>query len=434
MAFGDADPSTPAFVNVNTNWTTTGGTCTSFTPPANSLVVLFVFGDTSSGANPGNETVSDSGGGAAWQFKIRRAKPDSGSQAGTVAWWEKAFAAAPGSPITITVVGNATGAASGGFKTHVVAGCQSSEGHAEVSGTASAVSLGITSTTDNARGVVAATDWNVQPNMTAGTNQTALLSSAVGSGPDTRVYVGIQNAVTTPPGTVTMSTASPTSGNAWNAIGGFLVPSAGGGPITVTLGVLSETDTIQPTSRAHARAVGVLAETDTIQPVARRHLRTLGLLSEADTIQVMGRRKLRAISVLQETDTIQAVGRRHARTLGTLTTTEVELPLSRLKRRTLGLLAETNSLLSVGRARSKILGLLQETSSTPQISRRHIRTLGVLTEVNSLLGLDLPIVPQIDIDDELIVRSGPSVTTVTTPSTTLTVRTGSSDIVVVTSE
>lgn len=254
MAFGDADASTPAFVSVNSNWTTVGATSGLFTPPSGSLVVLFVYGDTSSGANPGNETVTDTIDGATgWTFQIRRAKPDSGSQAGTVAWWEKVYASAPVAPIAVTVVGNATGAASGGFKTHVVAGCSSSEGRAEGSNTAAAVSLAITSTTNNARGVVAATDWNVQANMTAGTSQTALLASSVGSGPDTRVYLGIRNAVTSPAGSVTMSTASPTSGNANNFIGGFFVPAAGGATVT---GVAAATLGACTAAGAGARVIG----------------------------------------------------------------------------------------------------------------------------------------------------------------------------------
>lgn len=264
MAFGDADASSPAFASVNTNWTTTGATSASFTPPAGSLVVLAVYADTSSGANPGNETVTDSGGGAAWQFKIRRAKPDSGSQAGNVAWWEKAFAAAPGSPITVTVVGNATGGASGGFKAHVVAGCSGSEGHAEGSSTAAVVSLVITSSTNNARGIVMATDWNVQANMTAGASQTALLASSVGSGPDTRVYLGIQNAVTSPAGNATMSTASPSAGNANNFVGGFLVPSAGGTQnVSATL---TGTATITPATALDKPVTSTLTGTATISP------------------------------------------------------------------------------------------------------------------------------------------------------------------------
>jgi len=231
MAFGDADASTPAVVSVNSNWTTTGGTSASFTPPAGSLVRLAVFSDTSSGANPGAETVTDSLNGATgWLNPIRRSKPDSGSQAAAVSQWERYFAAAPGSPITITVVGGVTGAGAGGFSTKVVAGCTGTAGHVEGSNTAAVVSIVETTVNADCRVEVAATDWNVMANMTAGTGQTAVLASSVGSGPDTRIYVGIQNAVTATPSTaVTMSTASPSSGNANNFIAWELVPSSGTG-------------------------------------------------------------------------------------------------------------------------------------------------------------------------------------------------------------
>lgn len=268
MAFGDADASTPAFASVNTNWTTVGATSGLFTPPAGSLVRIAVMADTSSGANPGNETVTDTLDGATgWTFKIRRAKPDSGSQAGTVALWTKYYASAPAAPIAVTVVGNATGGTSGGFSTKVVASCTGVEGTAEGSNTAAAVSLSITSTTDGARGEVAATDWNVQANMTAGTSQTAILASSVGSGPDTRVYVGVQNAVTSPAGAVTMSTASPTSGNANNFIGWFLVPASGATNLNAgndAVSVAANSPTLSASPAAGNDAVSAAANSPTL--------------------------------------------------------------------------------------------------------------------------------------------------------------------------
>lgn len=245
MAFGDADASSPPFISVNTNWTTTGATCAAFTPPAGSLVRLWVFADTSSGANPGAETVTDSIAGATgWTFQGNRSKPDSGSQAGRVALWTKAYPSSPGS-ITVTVVGNATAANAGGFSTKVVAGCSGIEGLVEGSNTAAVMSLAVTTVTNNARAEMAGTDWNVQANPTAGTGQTALLSTGIGAGPDTRVYIGIQNAVTSPAGSVTMSTATPSAGNANNFMAFAYTPSGGGGPVQYNQSV---SGTITPTS------------------------------------------------------------------------------------------------------------------------------------------------------------------------------------------
>jgi hypothetical protein len=232
----------------------------------------------------------------------------------------------------------------------------------------------------------------------------------------------------------------------------FVLAPAAGGPIVGNLGILSETDTIQPMGRRHARAIGQLAETDTVQPMGRRHARAIGQLADTSSIQPMGRRHARALGILAETDVIQF--------------------LNRLKRRTLGQLTEADSMLSLGRTRSKILGLLQETNSTQQMTRRHsrtlgllsssdsmlalgdvltsplgiltstdsilpmgrrkVRTLGLLSEVDYLLGLDLPAVTIVEPD--LVVRSGLSVTTVTTAPTLLTLRTGSNETVVTTSE
>lgn len=234
MAFGDADPSTPGFASVNTNWTTTGATCSAFSPPSGSLVRLWVFADTSAAANPGTETVTDTLAGATgWTFQGRRSKPDSGAQSGSVSLWTKFYAAAPGS-IQVTVVGNATGATSGGFSTKVIAGCTGVESIVEGSNTSAVMSISVTTVTAGARCEMAGTDWNVAAAPTAGANQTAVLSSAVGTGPDTRVCVIVQNAVTAVAGTTeTCSTGSPSTGNANNFMGLAYTPSAGATLISV---------------------------------------------------------------------------------------------------------------------------------------------------------------------------------------------------------
>lgn len=382
MAFGDADASTPAFASVNTNWTTTGATSGSFTPPAGSLVVLFVYGDTSAAANPGNETVSDSGGGAAWTFKIRRAKPDAGSQAGTVAWWEKAFAAAPGSPITVTVVGNATGAASGGFKTHVVANCSGSEGHAEGSNTAAAVSLSITSTTDGARGVVAATDWNVQANMTAGAGQTALLASSVGSGPDTRVYLGIQNAVTSPAGSVTMSTTSPTSGNANNFIGGFFTPSAGG--TQNASASLTGTATISPTAALDKPATSTLTGTATISPAAALDKSPSASLTGTATVTPTAALDKPITSTLTATATITA-------------TATVSTPGTQNASASLTGTATISPTASLTKAPSASLTTTATISPTASLTKAPSATLTGTATVTATTALTRPVGPAVDV-------------------------------------
>lgn len=226
MAFGDADASGPTFASVNSgNVVTT----TSFTPPAGALLVAHAFHDTASGNTTNTSAITDSGGGS-WTVPANGTmnRAVAGGQNGHV---QVSYSVASGSAITVTSTGtNCAGSA--GLYVRVITGAAAAVFDVALvrgGATASVVSLALAaSVTDGARGFLVASDWNVAANMTAGTGQTAVVAQGIGTGPDMRVYVGVTTAVVSPAGTTqTMSTASPSAGNTWNAVAYLLRPAAG---------------------------------------------------------------------------------------------------------------------------------------------------------------------------------------------------------------
>lgn len=219
------DVSTPALGTANSgNVASTG----SFTPPAGAVLVAVAYHDTVGGNTTNTSIVTDSQT-LAWTIRATRNRADAGGQNGQV----QISTAVVGSStaMTVTTTGTNCGGAAGiyvlvmtGADTTTPMDATPTEG----SNTAGVISLAITTVTDLAWCFLAATDWNVAANMTAGTSQTAVVSTGIGAGPDMRVYVGRQNAVTSPAGAVTMSTASPTSGNTNNYIVFAVRPAAGG--------------------------------------------------------------------------------------------------------------------------------------------------------------------------------------------------------------
>jgi hypothetical protein len=225
MAFGDADASTPAPVKASVAGKSV--TTASFTPPAGAVLYAHAFHDTAGGNLTSTSQITDSLG-LTWTLHEVASKADDGTgyNDGHQALWT---ATATGVAMTVTTTGTNTNNPAGLY-VRVVVGADTTtpvDTHQDGTSDNAIVSQGLTTVTDGARGVVMATDWNLAANMTAGANQTAVWADGIGA-PDMRVYVGIQNAVPSPAGSVTMSTATPTTGNQNNWIAYAMRPAAGG--------------------------------------------------------------------------------------------------------------------------------------------------------------------------------------------------------------
>lgn len=226
MAFGDPDASTPAYVKANS--ATKAVTTASFTPPVGARLVAFAVHDTAGGNLTNTSQVTDSQG-LTWTRIATHSKQDDGTGANNGHIAVSIATVTSSVPMTVTTTGTNTNNPAGlyvlvatGVDTTTPIDVQA-EGH----NTNAVVSQAATVVTNGSRGYIIASDWNLAANMTAGANQTAVVSDGIGA-PDMRFYVGRQNAVSAP-GSVTMSTASPTTGNQNNWIVIFLRPAAGGG-------------------------------------------------------------------------------------------------------------------------------------------------------------------------------------------------------------
>lgn len=285
MAFADADASTPAIASVNSGNVVA---VASFTPPAGALLIAHAFHDTVGGNLTNTSAISDSGGGS-WTVPTNGLmnRAVAGGQNGHV---QVSYSVASGAAITVTSTGTNCGGAAGLY-VRVVTGADAVVFDVALvrgGATASVVSLALAaSVTDGARAFLAATDWNVAANMTAGAGQTAVISQGIGTGPDMRVYVGVTTAVISPAGTAqTMSTATPSAGNTWNAVAYELRPAssstknidatvtttatltaaaASGKPVASTL---TGTATITPAAASTKPVTAALTATATVTPAS----------------------------------------------------------------------------------------------------------------------------------------------------------------------
>jgi hypothetical protein len=265
VAFGDADASTPAFVKANVAGK--NATTASFTPPSGALLLAFAWHDTAGGNLTNTSVITDSLA-LTWAIQATRSKQSDGVGAAN-GHVQVSTAIATGLPMTVTTTGTNTGNPAGLY-VRVITGADivTPMDATPVEGTTNAavVSTSIVTVTDGARAFLQVIDWNVAAAMTAGAGQTAVVSDAIGA-TDDRIYLGVTNAVTSPAGSTTLSTGSPSSGNTQNWIGVAVRPAAGGASKDISATVTT-TVTVSPTAALVKPVTSTLTGTATISPTA----------------------------------------------------------------------------------------------------------------------------------------------------------------------
>lgn len=211
------------------------------------------------------------------------------------------------------------------------------------------------SAADDATGTSSAVSGTSSPSHTtntlAATNELAIAFAAThsfpGANPTSPVWAGSYTALTTA-----------SSGTNGNAVVGFV-------GYKLTAGTAAESPSVSWTNTANDRDMLVLTFTTTSGPIVGN----LGLVSETDTIQPITRLKLRSETIISETDTVQ--------------------PMTRLKKVTLGLITETDTVQHLTPVHSHTLGQVVETDALLTLARRKARTLNQVTETSIALGLVL---------------------------------------------
>jgi hypothetical protein len=175
------------------------------------------------------------------------------------------------------------------------------------------------------------------------------------------------------------------------------VPSAGS-PHTISMGLITETDTLSPIVPVKdiVKAVGLITETDTLQPmtaVKSAITVALGLIAETDTVSPITPIKniVKAIGLISETDTTQtftAVKSSKTANLGLITETDVALGFAMPKFIAVDQIIETDTPLSITPVKAAIavqLGLITETDTTLAITpiKTIVKALGLITETDA---------------------------------------------------
>jgi hypothetical protein len=204
---------TPAGVS-QTNGATTTVVTASFTPPSGTLVLVCWAGNSQSGANPTDPSVTSSVGLSFTTVGIET-RTDSGAEGQAAMWW----ALGGGASTTVTVTNNATsGNRHARLQVVVLTGVDTGNPTVSVGqgsdGTGGLDNCTYTSAADNSMGWAAVSDWDVaSTTFTAAAGTTIVDSASPGNSVNGATLR--QTTPTTSGASVSLSLTSPTS-TTWN--------------------------------------------------------------------------------------------------------------------------------------------------------------------------------------------------------------------------
>lgn len=186
---------------------------------------------------------------------------------------------------------------------------------------------------------------------------------------------------------------------------------------TLVLGQPAELDTAFSLTRSKALALGLALSTEQALALSGTKSRALGLTAETDTAHALVPQKVRVLGLPVSTETALALLFSKAKTLGLpveiqvvfplvpvggvvfvlglITEIDTARPISATKSKAFGLTSETDTALAIGRARSRSLGLVNEADAT-----------FALASLTKQLGLGLPTTTEVALALELVVGPG----------------------------
>jgi hypothetical protein len=121
-----------------------------------------------------------------------------------------------------------------------------------------------------------------------------------------------------------------------------LIIKAGGGQ-SVSIGQAGETDSSQVIGKQKAKAVGQASEVNLAQVLTRERAKAVGRASETDSAHAITLTRSRTVAQAAETDTAQLIGRAKSLALGRASETDQARPTTAAKQRTLGRADETDT-------------------------------------------------------------------------------------------
>ena len=157
---------------------------------------------------------------------------------------------------------------------------------------------------------------------------------------------------------------------------------------SLAFGLVSETDAALGISfSGYTIAVGLASEADS--PLALASLKALafGLVSEADSPLAMSAVRTYPVGLTTETDAPLAMTSLKALSAGLVTETDAALPMTSLVGGQLGLVTETDSPLALSVLKTLAVGLTTETDTPLAMAGLKARAFGLVTETDSALAM-----------------------------------------------
>lgn len=158
---------------------------------------------------------------------------------------------------------------------------------------------------------------------------------------------------------------------------------------SLTLGLVTETDSAFSLTRAKSRALGQATEADSALPVSRSKSRAFGLTTETDTPPALAPAKATSLGLVASDESALTLSATKIKAFGLPSEVNDGFPIGLMKSLALGLPSTVETAFTLGRSKSRVLGLVSEfdTVFALVLTGGATLVLGLITEVDSVFPL-----------------------------------------------
>jgi hypothetical protein len=160
-----------------------------------------------------------------------------------------------------------------------------------------------------------------------------------------------------------------------------------GGGYIISVGQVTETDSVFAISKIKTKTVSQVSETDTAQAITKLKTRVLGQVTETDTAFAVSKIKTKLVGQTSETDLAQPISSGGAKiiTVNQVTETDTAFAVSKIKLKSVSQTNETDTAnaITVHSVKIRIVNQVTETDTANSVFKLKLKVLTQITEVDT---------------------------------------------------
>ncbi len=166
-----------------------------------------------------------------------------------------------------------------------------------------------------------------------------------------------------------------------------IITDVNGGPVSATIGQVTESGTVQQISKAKIFTLNFAIENGIVQPISKAKSKSVAQVTESGLILPPSFQKSKTVNQVTESGTVQPISKAKSKEVGQVSETGTVFALGELVYATIGQVVETGTVQPISKAKSKTIGQVTEAGTVQTVSKAKSKMIGQVTELGTVYSV-----------------------------------------------